>query len=95
MRMAEELGLAFEPNEFNFSPKWSIGFKKANGINRVRLHGEGADAYLVSVETVSKELPPLLADTSLHKIYNFDETGTYERGLLTFYFACCALYAYH
>jgi hypothetical protein len=51
------------------------GFKKAHGINRVRLHGEGDVADLVSVETVRKELPPFLADTPLHKIYNFDETG--------------------
>ena len=40
----------------------------------MRLHGEGASADLLSVEIVRKELPPLLADIPLNKIYNFVET---------------------
>ncbi len=75
MRIAHESRLDFDPKEFNYSPKWLSGFKKAHGINRLRLYGEGASANLVSVEIVRKELPPLLADTPLNKIYNFDETG--------------------
>ncbi len=54
--------------------KWLSRFKKAHGINRVRLHGEGDEADLVPVATVRTELPPILTDTPLNKIYNFDET---------------------
>jgi hypothetical protein len=69
------LDLSFDPKEFNYSHKWLYGFKKAFGINRMRLHGEGADADMNSVATARRELPPILADTPLSKIYNFDETG--------------------
>jgi hypothetical protein len=83
--IASDLGLEFDTKEFNFSHKWLAGFKQAFGISRMRLHGEGADANLQSVEIVRKELPPLLADTPLSNIYNFDETG--ERYL--FYLLAC------
>ena len=52
--MTMELNL-MHLSEFNFSPKWLNGFKKAHGINRVCLHGEGAAADLLSVEIVRKE----------------------------------------
>jgi len=35
----------------------------------------GVDADLDSVAIVRRELPPLLADTPLENIYNFDETS--------------------
>ena len=38
-------------------------------------HGEGAAADEMSVEQVRKEVPLLLSDIPLHKIYNVDETG--------------------
>lgn len=38
-------------------------------------HGEGADADMQSVEITRKQMPMLLADKDLDKIYNFDETG--------------------
>lgn len=73
--MAEDLGLQFNPKDFNFSHKWLLNFKKANDINRTVLHGEGEDADLASVQVVRQTLPPILADVPLHKIFNFDETG--------------------
>jgi hypothetical protein len=67
--------LEFDANVFNYSPKWLLNYKKAYGINRIAMHGEGADADLDSVAIVRRELPPLLAETPLENIYNFDETG--------------------
>jgi hypothetical protein len=65
----------FDPTKFNFSLKWLLGFKKSRGIQRIRLHGEGASADNDRVAIVRTQLPPLLADTPLDKIYNFDESG--------------------
>ena len=67
--------MVFDKNKFNFSHKWLLGFKKANDIRRLRLHGEGADADLESVHIVREQLPGILKDTPLENIYNFDETG--------------------
>ena len=74
-RIARDNGYIFDPDVFNYSTKWLLNFKKAYGINRIALHRKGADADLDSVAIVMRELPPLLADTPLENIYNFDETG--------------------
>lgn len=74
-RIARDNGFIFDTNVFNYSTKWLLNFKKAYGINRIAMHGEGADADLDSVTIVRRELPPLLADTPPENIYNFDETG--------------------
>lgn len=73
--IAEELSIVFEDGSFNFSSKWLYKFKLANDINRVRLHGEGADADKTSVAIVRRQLPAVLSGIPPHKIYNFDETG--------------------
>lgn len=65
----------FDKKQFNFSSKWLYKYKLAHNINRVKLHGEGADADVAAVQIVRQQLPRLLADTPLDKIYNFDETG--------------------
>jgi hypothetical protein len=74
-RIARDNGYIFDPNVFNYSTKWLLNFKKAYGINRIALYGEGADADLDSVAIVKRELPPLLSKTPLENIYNFDETS--------------------
>ena len=74
-KLAEENNLHFDKEHFNFSHKWLLGFKKANNINRIRLHGEGQDADLRSVHVVRTQLPRILGEVPLSKIYNFDETG--------------------
>jgi hypothetical protein len=51
-----------------------LGFKKANNINRLRLYGEGESANLVSMQAVREQLPLILKDVTLEKIFNFDET---------------------
>jgi hypothetical protein len=67
--------LVFDEKKFNYSSKWLLKFKQANNINRMRFHGEAADADLENVAVVRQVLPSLLQDTALDKIYNFDETG--------------------
>jgi len=64
--------LVFDEKKFNYSSKWLLKFKQAN---RMRFHGEAADADLENVAVVRQVLPSLLQDTALDKIYNFDETG--------------------
>eukprot|EP00873_Tetraselmis_striata_P032869 jgi/Tetstr1/453133/TSEL_040155.t1 len=75
--------LVFDEKKFNYSSKWLLKFKQANNINRMRFHGEAADADLENVAVVRQVLPSLLQDTALDKIYNFDETGLWYRMLLT------------
>ena len=78
------MGLEFDPIKFNFSHKWLLGFKKANGINRVALHGEGADADMASVQVVRTHLPRILQDVPMKNIYNFDETGEHGLSVMIF-----------
>ena len=84
-RIADDNDFEFDPTVFNFSHKWLTNYKKAYGIHKTAMHGEGEDADLNSVLIVRSELPQLLADTPLENIYNFDETGN-----LALKFEACA-----
>jgi hypothetical protein len=74
-RIAREHELELDAIVFNYSLKWLISYKKACGIIRIDMHGEGADADLDSAAIVKRKPPSLLAETHLEKISNFDETG--------------------
>ena len=73
--IAEELEIEFPDGKFNFSNKWLFKFKLANDINRVQLHGEGADAAPASVAIVRTQLPMIMSGIPHEQIYNFDETS--------------------
>ncbi len=72
-RIAREHGLEIDANVLIYSPKWLLNCKKAYEINRIVIHGKGADVDLDSVAIVSRELPPLLVKTPLENMYNFDK----------------------
>jgi len=81
---AKELGPSFElPNNFNYSSKWLLNFKKSVGMSCRALHGEGAAANLSGVKLARERLPDILQGASLEDIYNMDETGLLYRTLPT------------
>ncbi len=73
--------LSISDSDFKASWQWLSRFRTRRGLQKILLHGEGAEVDKNDPELLSslEELYPIIAQYDPENVYNMDETGLFFR----------------